>query len=182
MTMTQELSVTRSLCVGSLTKVTAILSLALTLAWVSGSDRVNAQEPTSQSVKDRSERTYTPLIIAKQDNDITFQVEVADNDNTRALGLMFRTKMLENEGMIFDFGESRPVYMWMQNTYISLDMLFINEQGRGHHIVESTTPLSRSLIGSGGSVRYVLEVKAGTVKRHQLKKGDQVQHQLFTSN
>jgi uncharacterized membrane protein (UPF0127 family) len=182
MTMIQQLKVTPCQFVRTLIKMVAILTLALPMALSGSLDQVKAQELTPQSVKARSERSYTPLTISKQDKHVTFQVEVADNDNTRALGLMFRTKMPENEGMIFDFGESRPVYMWMQNTYVSLDMLFINEQGQVHHIVESTTPLSRSLIGSGGPVRYVLEVKAGTVKRHQLKKGDQVQHQLFTSN
>ena len=162
-------------------------AMALTIGALSASS-VMAQTTTTspkasaQTATARAERVYTPLIFSKAEKDITFQVEVADTDETRAKGLMFRTKMPENEGMIFDFGESRPVYMWMQNTYIPLDMLFLTEEGLVHHIVEETTPLSRSLIGSGGAVRYVLEVKAGTVKRHQLKKGDQVQHQLFTSN
>ncbi len=131
MTMRKELSAIPRLPVRTLTKVATILALALPLTGVNGLDQVRAQELTPQSVTARSERVYTPLTISRQNKDVTFQVEVADNDNARALGLMFRTKMLENEGMIFDFGESRPVYMWMQNTYISSGYAVHQRAGAG---------------------------------------------------
>lgn len=142
-----------------------------------------AQAQTSPTPKalDREQRVYTPLSFQRAGETITLQVEVADTDESRAKGLMYRTKMALNEGMLFDFAQTRPVYMWMQNTYISLDMLFLSEEGKIHHIVKSTTPLSRSLIGSGGPVRYVLELKAGAVQEYDLKIGDQLEHQLFTS-
>ena len=111
----------------------------------------------------------------------TFTLELALNDDQRAQGLMKRTKMADDHGMLFDFGESRQIYMWMKDTYIPLDMIFLNEDGRVHHLVEKTTPLSESIIGSGGAVRFVLEVKAGIVKKTGLKKGDRLLHLLFTS-
>ncbi|MCV6547877.1 MAG: DUF192 domain-containing protein [Cohaesibacter sp.] len=164
------------------------LSYAMTLFYVVagflivlfGVEPISAQTFTPEHVLKRSERIYTPLSFVKDGKTITLQVEVANTDDLRALGLMYRTKMPDNEGMLFDFEESRPVYMWMQNTFVALDMLFLTEQGQVHHIVKQTTPLSRSLIGSGGAVRFVLEVKAGLVERYQLKKGDQIQHELFT--
>ncbi len=93
---------------------------------------------------------------------------------------MYRTKLAPDEGMLFDFGEIRTVYMWMENTYIPLDMLFLNADGTVHHLVRSTTPLSKSLIGSGGPIRFVLELKSGTIDRTGIKKGDRLLHQLFT--
>ena len=70
--------------------------------------------------------------------------------------------------------------MWMENTYISLDMIFINADGRIRRIAENTTPLSRQIIPSGGPVRGVLEVIAGTARKFGIKPGDRVAHPLFT--
>ncbi|WP_319532091.1 DUF192 domain-containing protein [uncultured Cohaesibacter sp.] len=120
------------------------------------------------------------LAIATSTGNHPFTVELALSDAARAKGLMHRTEMADDHGMLFDFGETAPVYMWMKNTYISLDMLFITDEGKIHHIVTGTTPLSQSIIGSGGSVRYVLEVKKGTVARTGVRPGDFIKHQLFT--
>ncbi|PLW78606.1 DUF192 domain-containing protein [Cohaesibacter celericrescens] len=120
------------------------------------------------------------LVIQTADRKHPFIIELADDDSSRTKGLMYRTKMAENAGMLFDFGESRQINMWMKNTYISLDMLFVRQDGTIHHLVKSTTPLSQSIIGSGGPVRYVLEVNKGTVERTGVKPGDQLLHQLFT--
>ncbi|SNY93525.1 Uncharacterized ACR, COG1430 [Cohaesibacter sp. ES.047] len=122
------------------------------------------------------------LILSSSTGDHPFTVELALTDVERAKGLMYRTKMADDHGMLFDFAQSAPVYMWMKNTYIPLDMLFITKEGRIHHIVTGTTPLSESIIGSGGSVRYVLEVTKGTVARTGVRPGDFVKHQLFTPN
>ena len=120
------------------------------------------------------------LVIQSHSGNHAFAIELADNDETRAKGLMYRTNMGPNTGMLFDFGRLQPIYMWMKNTYVSLDMLFVLEDGTIHHLVKATTPLSQSIIGSGGSVRYVLEVKKGTVDRTGVKPGDKLLHQLFT--
>jgi uncharacterized membrane protein (UPF0127 family) len=72
----------------------------------------------------------------------TFEAEVADTDDLRARGLMFRHKLPEDRAMLFDFGDPRPAAMWMKNTYISLDMLFIRADGSIAAVAENTEPLS----------------------------------------
>nr|WP_321457263.1 DUF192 domain-containing protein [uncultured Cohaesibacter sp.] len=124
----------------------------------------------------------THLIIQTQNADHAFVIELAVDDDTRMKGLMFRTKLEAGHGMLFDFGKTEPVYMWMKNTYISLDMIFANPNGTIHHIVKGTTPLSESIIGSAGPVRYVLEVPKGTSDALGIKPGDRLLHQLFTPN
>ena len=109
-----------------------------------------------------------------------FQVELANTDDTRAQGLMYRKKMAADEGMLFDFRATEPVYFWMKNTYLSLDMIFITEDGTIAAIAENTVPLSEKVVPSGTPVRFVLEVIAGTAKRLGLKPGDRVTHRLMT--
>jgi uncharacterized membrane protein (UPF0127 family) len=90
-----------------------------------------------------------------------FAVEIAATIEARAQGLMHRTELGPNRGMFFDFGETRLVTMWMRNTPLPLDMLFIQEDGTVSHIAENTTPFSESIVSSNGPVRFVLEVNAG---------------------
>jgi len=109
----------------------------------------------------------------------TFQVEVARNDADRAQGLMFRRSMAPDRGMLFDFGRVEPVSMWMQNTYLSLDMLFIRPDGTIARIAANTEPLSTRTISSGEPVLAVLELNAGTAAKLGIKPGDRVEHPLF---
>jgi hypothetical protein len=92
---------------------------------------------------------------------ITFDVEWALSAEQRARGLMERPALPDRTGMLFDFGETRMVTMWMANTPESLDMIFIDETGRIVRIAERTTPLSESIVASGEPVRYVLEIRGG---------------------
>ncbi|MBZ6075050.1 DUF192 domain-containing protein [Microvirga puerhi] len=108
-----------------------------------------------------------------------FQVEVARNDADRAQGLMFRRSMPADHGMLFDFGRVEPVAMWMQNTYLPLDMLFIRPDGTIARIAANTEPLSTRTIPSGEPVLAVLELNAGTASRLGIKPGDRVEHPLF---
>lgn len=108
-----------------------------------------------------------------------FQVEVARNDADRAQGLMFRRSMAPDRGMLFDFGRVEPVSMWMQNTYLSLDMLFIRPDGTIARIAANTEPLSTRTIPSGEPVLAVLELNAGTSAKLGIKPGDRVEHPLF---
>lgn len=105
-----------------------------------------------------------------------FEVEVVDTDETRSKGLMFRKSMPDDHGMLFDFRREEPVYFWMKNTYIPLDMIFIAADGRIVSIAHDTTPLSEATVSSRGAVRYVLEVNAGTARRLHLSAGDTVRH------
>ncbi|MDP8917499.1 MAG: DUF192 domain-containing protein [Pseudomonadota bacterium] len=109
----------------------------------------------------------------------TFRVEVARNDADRAQGLMFRRSMPADQGMLFDFGRVEPVSMWMQNTYLSLDMLFIHPDGTIARIAANTEPLSTRTIPSGEPVLAVLELNAGTAARLGIKAGDRVEHPVF---
>lgn len=108
-----------------------------------------------------------------------FQVEVMRTPEQRARGLMFRRFMPADRGMLFDFERVEPVAMWMQNTYISLDMVFIRADGTVARIAEQTEPLSTRTIPSGEPVLGVLEVNGGIAAKIGLKPGDKVEHSLF---
>ncbi|WP_201837553.1 DUF192 domain-containing protein [Microvirga zambiensis] len=109
----------------------------------------------------------------------SFRVEVARNDADRAQGLMFRRAMPADQGMLFDFGRVEPVSMWMQNTYLPLDMLFIRSDGTIARIAANTEPLSTRTIPSGEPVLAVLELNAGTAAKLGIKPGDRVEHPVF---
>ena len=111
-----------------------------------------------------------------------FSVELAANDAERARGLMFRKSLPEGQGMLFDFKRESPVSFWMHNTYISLDMIFIAGDGRIVHIVENAKPESDDLIPSGGPVRAVLEVIAGTAQKLDIAPGDRVTGSIFNGH
>jgi hypothetical protein len=109
-----------------------------------------------------------------------FRVELASTDAQRERGLMFRRSLPADRGMLFDFETPQPVMMWMKNTYIPLDMIFIARNGRVTHIAENAEPLSESIISSDGPAFAVLEVNAGTAKRIGLAPGDKVENALFS--
>lgn len=109
-----------------------------------------------------------------------FSVEVVANDADRAKGLMFRKELPEGRGMLFDFQRDQEIAMWMRNTYIPLDMIFIGGDGRIRRIAENTEPLSERIIPSGGPVRGVLEVIGGTARRLGIAPGDRVAHPIFS--
>jgi uncharacterized membrane protein (UPF0127 family) len=111
-----------------------------------------------------------------------FSVEIVDNDASRAKGLMFRKELPEGQGMLFDFQHDQDVAFWMENTYISLDMIFIRGDGQILKIAENTTPLSTRIIPSGGPVRAVLEVIGGTARKLGIAPGDRVAHPIFKGN
>ena len=110
-----------------------------------------------------------------------FIVEVMTSQDDRARGLMYRRTLAPDAGMLFDYGYEQPVAMWMKNTYIPLDMLFISKQGRVVNTAERAVPHSLRVIPSAQPVRAVLEVVAGTVSRLKIKAGDVVRHILFSS-
>ncbi|APO67504.1 hypothetical protein IE4872_CH01881 [Rhizobium gallicum] len=105
---------------------------------------------------------------------LNFTVEIAASNEQRQYGLMFRKEMAEDAGMIFDFGQPRRVTMWMENTILPLDMLFIDSGGTIRHIKENAVPYSRAIIDSMGEVKYVVELNAGIVRKFEIKVGDKV--------
>ncbi|SCY80634.1 DUF192 domain-containing protein [Microvirga guangxiensis] len=118
-------------------------------------------------------------IVTQSGQRQSFQVEVARNDADRAQGLMYRRSMAPDRGMLFDFGRVEPVSMWMQNTYLSLDMLFVRPDGTIARIAANTEPLSTRTIPSGEPVLAVLELNAGTAAKLGIKPGDRIEHPIF---
>ena len=108
-----------------------------------------------------------------------FAVELAVTEEQRARGLMFRRSLPEGQGMLFKFEPDQVINMWMHNTYIPLDMIFIRSDGRILRIAENTKPQSDDIISSGGSARGVLEVIGGTARKLGLAPGDKVAHPWF---
>jgi uncharacterized membrane protein (UPF0127 family) len=105
---------------------------------------------------------------------ITFTVEIADTNEQRQRGLMYRKEMPVDAGMIFDFGASKRVQMWMENTVLPLDMLFVDQAGTVRGIKLNAVPFSRDIIDSVTEVKYVVELNAGITAKLGIKAGDKV--------
>ena len=120
-----------------------------------------------------------PLEIVTKSGVQVFSVELAKTDEERATGLMYRKELADGRGMLFDFTPEQQISMWMKNTFISLDMIFIRADGRILRIAENTEPQSTRIISSGGPAKGVLEVIAGTAKKYGIAPGDKVGHPLF---
>src|SRR5262245_59657465 len=125
-------------------------------------------------------RETLTLLTAKGEHVI--DIEVAETAEEKSFGLMFRTALAGNAGMLFEFGPPQEVTMWMRNTYIPLDMVFIRRDGVIHRIETRTEPLSERVIASRGSVTAVLELAGGAAERLGLKPGDRVRHPYFKAN
>ncbi|MCE1235821.1 MAG: DUF192 domain-containing protein [Hyphomicrobiales bacterium] len=125
--------------------------------------------------------TSERLEVATARGRVAFSVEVVDTDETRANGLMFRKEMAADHGMLFDFRREQPVWFWMKNTYLPLDMIFARADGVILSIAPDATPLSEATIGSGGPVRFVLEVNAGVAAKLGLRPGDRLIHPRMRS-
>ncbi len=110
---------------------------------------------------------------------VPFTVELVDTPQTRAQGLMFRNTLAQNHGMLFDFKRVEAVTMWMKNTLIPLDMLFVRADGTIHHIAANTEPLSTRIIPSQGPVLAVFEIGGGEAQRLGIEVGDTLRHPVF---
>jgi uncharacterized protein len=108
-----------------------------------------------------------------------FAVELAVTSEQRAQGLMYRQRMAADAGMLFLYPAARPVSMWMKNTVIPLDMLFIGDDGRILHIAERAIPGSTATISSMQPARAVLELNGGTAARLKIQVGDRVLYRTF---
>lgn len=122
---------------------------------------------------------FTDLVIDAGGKTHKFRVEVAATNEERTRGLMFRREMAADAGMIFDFGYEQQIAMWMANTFIPLDMLFIGADGKVVHIAKRTVPESRATVAAPRPVRYVLELNGGTADRLGIAPGALVRHALL---
>ncbi len=124
----------------------------------------------------------SPLSVVTGSGTHRFIVELARSGRQHAQGLMYRRRMARDAGMLFIYGRPAVQNMWMKNTLIPLDMLFIAGDGRIVSIVQRAVPLSLQTISSGAPVTGVLEVNGGTVSRLKISVGDRVVHPAFQSS
>ena len=116
----------------------------------------------------------------KQRHKVT--VELAETDDQRRRGLMYRDALPQGQGMLFIFPDYAPGGMWMKDTAIPLDMLFTDDRGKIIYIAERTTPLSETIIGPDEPIKAVLELNAGSVERLNLHIGDRIEHASLASH
>ncbi|MBR0812869.1 MULTISPECIES: DUF192 domain-containing protein [Bradyrhizobium] len=125
--------------------------------------------------------SFQPLEIVTKNGVQVFSVEMATTAEEKETGLMYRKELADGKGMLFDFNPEQEISMWMKNTYVSLDMIFIRADGRILRIAENTEPMSTKIVSSRGPARAVLEVVAGTAQKYGIRVGDRVGHPLFGS-
>jgi uncharacterized protein len=147
----------------------AFAALCLFMLTVAG----HAQQAEPQKLE------VEPLTIRTERGEFVFSAEIADEPREHGRGLMFREELAADEAMLFDFGSPRILTMWMKNTPLSLDMIFIAPDGAVHRIEERTTPFSEDVISSGEPVTHVLEVRGGVARMIGLKPGDRIEHRSF---
>ena len=125
------------------------------------------------------QRSQEPLTVVTAQGRSTLHVEVVDDAAGRQRGLMGRTSLAPDAGMLFDYRRPTQATMWMKDTPLSLDMIFIGEDGRVVRVAEHTQPFSEALIPSFVEVRAVLEVAAGTARRLGIVPDSRIEYPIF---
>ena len=159
--------------------LTAIAGAALLITAGCSASPAQQDGPTDHAVADNSGLATARLTITEGNVVHRFTVELARTEAEQARGLMFRTELAPDRGMLFPYSPPQPVAFWMKDTLIPLDMIFIRADGRILRIAENTEPHSLAIISSGGPARGVLEVIAGTAQKYGIVPGDRVAHPLF---
>ncbi|HCR85675.1 MAG TPA: DUF192 domain-containing protein [Alphaproteobacteria bacterium] len=121
-------------------------------------------------------------LVISGDIEVKYKIKIADNFTKREKGLMFVEHMPEDEGMLFIYDDESLRYMWMKNTYISLDMLFVSSDMKIVHMKEGAVPFSEELIPSLVPIKYTIELNAGQIKNKNIKIGDRIEFKLDTVN
>lgn len=122
----------------------------------------------------RSSTKKLKIQKANSKENLVLKVEIADDDQERMRGLMFRKEMGEKEGMLFIFDHDSAVPFWMKNTYLALDIIFISSQKEIVDIIQNAQPLSEELIRPNAPYRWALEVNGGFAKKYNIETGDRV--------
>jgi uncharacterized membrane protein (UPF0127 family) len=152
------------------------LLLCLAPLWLaSGGAEVSSDADRLNQLFERS-----TLKIATPDARVhSFNVWLAADDQHRQLGLMYVRQLDANAGMLFIYPEPFRIGMWMKNTFLSLDMLFVDPKGKVVQVVERTTPQSLKTISANTAVLGVIELNAGTAERLRIRPGSRVMHAAF---
>ena len=122
-----------------------------------------------------------PLCVVTSSGAHLFNVEIARSQAEKATGLMFRQALADDHGMLFIYNKPRQVAMWMKNTFIALDLVFIRQKGVVSNIVYDAQPHDLTPRPSTGRVSYVLELASGVAHKINLKAGDAVYHPALTA-
>jgi uncharacterized protein len=152
--------------------------LALAVALSPLRVRAQAPDPTGPQPELPKEKL---VIVGRDGTQHVFQVEMALKPDEQTVGEMFRTSVPEDGGMLFDWGFAHESKMWMRNTLVPLDMVFINADGTIRAIAENTTPRSLAPIDSRGPVRATLELAAGVTAKLDIRVGDTVRQRIFSN-
>jgi uncharacterized membrane protein (UPF0127 family) len=153
-----------------------------------GADAPNSAPPAQSAAPnvtasdlDRIFRRSTLQIATPDARLHNFNIWIADDDQRRARGLMFIKQLGTEDGMLFVYPKAQSISMWMKNTYVSLDMLFVGADGKVIRVAEKTRPLSLDTIDSGGPALGVIELAAGSAARLKIVPGAQVMHAAFAA-
>ncbi|MBN8874799.1 MAG: DUF192 domain-containing protein [Rhodospirillales bacterium] len=138
--------------------------------------RAEAADPTGPQAELPKEKL---VIVTRDGKQHVFMVEMALTGDQQTVGEMFRTKVPEDGGMLFDWGAPRESQMWMRNTLVPLDMVFINADGTIRSIAENTVPQSLAIVDSRGPVRATLELAGGLTAKLGIRVGDRVKQRIF---
>lgn len=154
----------------SANRAMGVFATALALAMATSACSANAPGQMAASTRDQEQSapatsqyglTLLPLTIATDQGEHIFTVELAETIDQQARGLMFRTELDADKGMIFPFPTPKQASFWMKNTVIPLDIIFIREDGTIESIAANTTPYSLDSVSSGEPVAAVLELRGG---------------------
>lgn len=137
----------------------------------------DAVAATPQATK--PDAVLEPLSIDTAKGAVSFQVEIADDEAERQQGLMYRTSLAPDRGMLFQFDRAAPRAFWMKNTYIPLDIIYIGADGRIVSIAAMAEPFNEAPIPSKAPASGVLEIYGGRAAELGIAVGDRVHHRIF---
>jgi uncharacterized membrane protein (UPF0127 family) len=157
----------------------ALALLALLPLLACGASPPAAPAPAATERADKEGFPHSALEIRTASGRNWFNIRIADTEPRRELGLMYVTKLPYDEGMLFPEDQPQVMSMWMKNTYIPLDMLFIDVHGRIVCLIASATPESEQILTCDQPAKAVLEIGGGEAARRGIKVGDQVVHATF---
>ena len=147
-----------------------------------GAARAAAADGSDATELDRIFRRSTLQIATPDARLHTFKIWIADDEQRRSRGLMFVKHLAAEDGMLFVYPQPQPIAMWMKNTFVPLDMLFVAADGKVARVVENTKPQSLATIESGSPVLGVVELAAGSAARLKIAAGAQVIHPVFSAS
>ncbi|MEO8149714.1 MAG: DUF192 domain-containing protein [Bacteroidia bacterium] len=158
----------------------AIFLIAIVMNSINDLKNLSKTNTQSTAIKDGATEPQfvkegTLSFIASNDDTLgTIDIEIADNDAQREQGLMYRSSMKQNQGMLFVFDKSGQQNFWMKNTIISLDIIYVDENFNIVTIHKNTQPYSEAQIPSYKNAQYVIEVNAEFCNRNNIKEGDRI--------